>query len=166
MSSQMQVIVANFPGTGDARQALKEIKAQKLKSGSAAVLSKNEDGKIRVKDTDDWGAGKGAAAGAVAGAVLPVVGWFGGAIVGALAAKIHDGGFPDTKLRAMANELEPDSSMLLMLTDNELIQSVEQVLTGLGGQIGVNQALTEELSTTIFEAIEEELGRFEKKSEV
>ena len=96
---------------------------------------------------------------------MPVVGWFGGAIVGAVAAKIHHGGFPDNKLRAMANELEPDSSMLLMLTDNDLIPVVEQVLTDLGGQIGVKQTLTEELSTTIFDAIQEELEQFEKKPE-
>ena len=73
MSSQMQVIVAQFPGKDDASKAFKAIKSQDLKSGSVAILSKNEDGKIRVKETGDWGAGKGAVAGALAGAVLPVL---------------------------------------------------------------------------------------------
>lgn len=158
MSAQMQVLVAHFPGEDDAKQALKAIKSQKLKSGSAAVLSKNEAGKIRVKETDDWGAGKGAAAGAVAGAVLPVIGWAGGALVGAVAAKLHDGGFPDDTLKAMAHNLEPDSSMFLMLTDSDLVPVVERVLIDRGGIIEVNHALGEELSKTIVDAVEEELG--------
>jgi uncharacterized membrane protein len=158
MSSQMQVIVAQFPGKDDASKAFKAIKSQDLKSGSVAILSKNEDGKIRVKETGDWGAGKGAVAGALAGAVLPVVGWVGGALVGAVAAKIHDGGFPNDKLKAMAHNLDADSSMFLMLTDSDLVPMVEKVLSDLGGQLDINEALTEELSMTILDAIQEEIG--------
>lgn len=161
MSKPMQVIVANFPDEDDAKQALKAIKKHDLKSGSAAILSKNEDGKIRIKETNDWGAAKGAAAGAVAGAVLPVVGWVGGAVVGAVAAKLHDGGFPDDKLKALAHNLEPDSSMFLMLTDTDLVPAVQGALTELGGQIQINQELSEELSKTIVEEIQEEIGSTE-----
>ena len=42
------------------------------------------------------------AAGAVAAAFIPVVGVIGGAIVGGVAAKLRDGGFPNDKLKAMA----------------------------------------------------------------
>jgi uncharacterized membrane protein len=156
MSSQMQVVVARFPGEDDASEALKTIKAKDLKSGSAAVLSKDEEGKIRIKETNDWGAGKGAAAGAVAGAILPVVGWVGGAIIGGAAAKLHDGGFPDDKLKAMAHSLESNSSMFLMLTDPNLVSVVEGSLSELGGQVEINQTLSEDLSTTINEAVETE----------
>lgn len=154
----MQVIVSDFPGEDYASKALKRIKSLDLKSGSAAILSKDPGGKVRVKETDDWGAGRGAAAGAVAGAVLPIVGWVSGAIAGAVAAKLHDGGFPDDKLKAMAHDLEPDSSMFLMLTESELIPTVEDVLRDMGGVIEINHELTEELSQTLSEGLEEELG--------
>ena len=164
MSSRMQVIVSDFPGEDYAAKALDRINDLDLKSGSAAILSKDPGGEVRVKETDDWGAGKGAAAGAVAGAVLPIVGWAGGALVGAVAAKLHDGGFPDEKLRAMAHNLKPDSSMFLMLTDSDLIPAVEDVLSGMGGIIEINHELTEELSKTLSEALEEELGHIDEGS--
>jgi uncharacterized membrane protein len=154
----MQVIVSQFPGKDYALDALKRIKKLDLKSGSAAVLSKDAGGKVRVKETDDWGAGRGAAAGAVAGAVLPIVGWVSGAIAGAVAAKLHDGGFPDDKLKAMAHSLEADSSMFLMLTNNDLAPAVQEVLRDMGGLIEIDHELTEELSQTLSEALEEELG--------
>lgn len=158
MSSQMQVIVSQFPGEDYASKALKRVKSLDLKSGSAAILSKDPAGKVRVKETDDWGVGRGAAAGAVAGAVLPIVGWVSGAIAGAVAARLHDGGFPDDKLKAMAHGLEPGSSMFLMLTDSDLTAAVQEVLRDMGGLIEINHELTEELSQTLSEALEEELG--------
>lgn len=165
MSSRMQVIVSDFPGEDYAAKALDRINDLDLKTGSAAILSKDPGGKVRVKETDDWGVGKGAAAGAVAGAVLPIVGWVSGAIAGAVAAKLHDGGFPDEKLRVMAHKLEPDSSMFLMLTDSQLLPAVEDVLRNMGGVIEINYELTEELSQTLSEALEEELGHIVKEEE-
>lgn len=153
--TQNQVIVARFQAPDGASEALKVIKKKDLKSGSAAVLSKNEEGKIRIKETNDWGVGKGAAAGAVAGAILPVVGMISGAIVGGIAAKLHDGGFPDAKLKALAHDLEPDSSMFLMLTDSELVPVVEEVLAEVSGEIDITHTLSDELSTAIFAAADD-----------
>lgn len=165
MSTQKQVVVAHFPEEGGAYGALRAVKSKDLKNGSAAILSKSEDGKIRVKDIDDWGAGRGAAAGALAGAVLPIVGWTAGAIVGAMAAKINDGGFPDTKLKAMAHDLAPDSSILLLLTDSELIPVLEMIFAEFDGRLEINYELSEELSKTIFEALEEDLGHLMKEEQ-
>ncbi len=153
MSLEMQVIMANYSSEDGAKEALKTIKSQKLKRGSIAVLSKNEKGKIQVKETDDWGGGKGAVAGAVAAAFIPVVGVIGGAIVGGVAAKLRDGGFPNDKLKAMAEDLEPGESMIVLLTDSESKAEVEGVLTAGGGEL-ISHAVSADLSAELDEAAE------------
>jgi hypothetical protein len=53
--------------------------------------------------------------------------------------------------------------MFLMLTDNDLVPAVQEVLRDMGGLIEINHELTEELSQTLSEAPEEELGRIVKE---
>ncbi len=135
MSMDMQIIIANFDTKDGAKDALKAVKHEKIKRGDVAILSKNEKGKIRVKETDDWGGGKGAVAGAVVGSFIPVVGTIAGAVIGGVAAKLRDGGFPNDTLKGMAESLEPDHSMYVMLTDSGSVESVESILAGAGGQL-------------------------------
>ena len=135
MSMDMQIIIANFDTKDGAKDALKAVKHEKIKRGDVAILSKNEKGKIRVKETDDWGGGKGAVAGAVVGSFIPVVGTIAGAVIGGVAAKLRDGGFPNDTLKGMAESLEPDHSMYVMLTDSGSVKSVESILAGAGGQL-------------------------------
>lgn len=59
MSVDMQIIVANFDTEDGAKDALKAVKHEKVNRGDVAILSKNDKGKIRVEETDDWGGGKG-----------------------------------------------------------------------------------------------------------
>ena len=132
MSMDMQIIVANFDTKDGAKEAHKAVKHEKIKRGDVAILSKNEKGKIRVKETDDWGGGKGAVAGAVVGSFIPVVGTIAGAIIGGVAAKLRDGGFPNDTLKEMAESLEPDHSMFVMLTDSGSVAAVEGILKGAG----------------------------------
>ena len=148
MSIDMQIIVANFDTSDGAKEALKTLKKQKLKHGDVAILSKNEKGKIKVKETADWGGGKGAVAGALVGSFIPVVGTIAGAIIGGVAAKLRDGGFPNDTLKGMAESLEPEHSMFVMLTDSGSVAAVEGVLAGAGGELvshPVNAELVVEL---------------------
>lgn len=153
MSVDMQIIVANFDTEDGAKDALKAVKHEKVNRGDVAILSKNEKGKIRVKETDDWGGGKGAVAGAVVGSFIPVVGTIGGAIIGGVAAKLRDGGFPNDKLKEMAESLEPDHSMYVMLTDSDSVGAVENVLVGAGGQL-VSHPVSADLAGELDEAAE------------
>ena len=102
MSMEMQIIVANFDTEQGAKEALKAVKHEKIKRGDVAILSKNEKGKIHVKETYDWGGGKGAFAGAVFGYFIPVVGTIAGANIGGVAAKLREGGFPNDTLKDMS----------------------------------------------------------------
>ena len=148
MSMDMQIIVANFNSENGAKDALKAVKHEKVNRGDVAILSKNEKGKIRVKETDDWGGGKGAVAGAVVGSFIPVVGTIGGA-----AAKLRDGGFPNDTLKDMAESLEPDHSMYVMLTDSGSVEAVESILVGAGGQL-VSHPVSADLAGELDEAAE------------
>jgi uncharacterized membrane protein len=149
----MQIIVANFNSENGAKDALKAVKHEKVNRGDVAILSKNEKGKIRVKETDDWGGGKGAVAGAVVGSFIPVVGTIGGAIIGGVAAKLRDGGFPNDTLKDMAESLEPDHSMYVMLTDSGSVEAVESILVGAGGQL-VSHPVSADLAGELDEAAE------------
>lgn len=153
MSIEMQIIVANFDTEDGAKDALKAVKHEKIKRGDVAILSKNEKGKIHVKETDDWGGGKGAVAGAVVGSFIPVLGTIGGAIIGGVAAKLRDGGFPNDKLKEMAESLEPDHSMYVMLTDSDSVEAVESVLAAAGGQL-VSHPVSADLAGELEEAAE------------
>ena len=68
----LQIIVAAFQeedAADDALKALKEAKKEKLISiDNAAVIRKDEGGKLHIKETADMGGGKGAAVGAASGA--------------------------------------------------------------------------------------------------
>lgn len=153
MSIEMQVIVANFVNRDGAKDALKALKRDKVKRGDVAILSKSEKGKVRVKETADWGGGKGAVAGALVGAFIPVVGMIGGAIIGGVAAKLRDGGFPNDTLKQMAESLEPDHSMFVMLTDSDSVAEVERVLSEAGGQL-VSHPVSADLASELDEAAE------------
>src|SRR5690242_1376018 len=70
----VQVIVAAFQqenGAEDALQDLKEAKKERVIAiENAAVIRRDEKGKLHVKEMRDMGGGKGAAIGGVVGAVV------------------------------------------------------------------------------------------------
>jgi len=70
----MQIIVAAFQDENEADQALKtlkEAKKEKLISiDNAAVIRKDEEGKLHIKETADMGGGKGAGIGTLVGGAI------------------------------------------------------------------------------------------------
>ena len=73
----VQVIVAAFQDEETAKNALKQLKqasrAGLVKIENAAVLRKDEKGKLHIKETHDMGGGKGAALGGVGGAAIGLI---------------------------------------------------------------------------------------------
>src|SRR5258708_12076540 len=107
-------------GASRALPSLKEAKKERLiEIEDAAVLTKDADGKVKIKETADMRTGKGATIGAIAGGVVGLlagpVGWaaLGGGVIGGPAAKLHDGGFPDDRLPPPAQGLTPDPPPLV-----------------------------------------------------
>ncbi len=145
----MQVVAALFPYEEGATTALEVIEQAKLKKalGDKAVISMDYHGKVTIKETGDMGGGKGAVIGGALGLLLPgigtVIGAAGGALVGGLAAKLHDAGFPDDQLKALGDQLQPNSSLLLAVVEDEHIEAVEAKLRSINGKV-ITEGLTQD----------------------
>jgi uncharacterized membrane protein len=156
----VQVIVAAFNDLNGASQALKSLKEAKkerlIEIEDAAVLTKDADGKVKIKETADMRAGKGATIGAIAGGVVGLlagpVGWaaLGGGVIGGLAAKLHDGGFPDDRLRQLAEGLTPNSSALVAVIDHRWVADLERELARQGADV-VTEGLRDDIAARLKE---------------
>src|SRR4051812_41420775 len=121
----VHVVVAVFKDMDSASNVLAELEKAK-RSGlvdieDAAVITKDAAGKSKIRETHDMGIGKGATIGALTGAVLSLIagplGWMtlAGGVLGGLAAKMSDGGFPQARLKQVAERLTPGSSTLIVI---------------------------------------------------
>src|SRR5512136_357477 len=150
----VQVVVAAFKdenAAGEALKALKQARNQGLiKIVDAAVLRKDEKGKLHIKETADMGGGKGAVIGGVAGGVIGLlagpVGWavLGGAVIGGLAAKLHDGGFKDERLKKLGEGLGPGNSAIVAVVEHTWVREVEKQMAEAGADV-----VTEQISADI-----------------
>lgn len=152
----VQLIVAAFKDEQTAKEALNALKkAQReklIKIDNAAVLRKDEKGKLHIKETADMGGGKGAALGGVAGAVIGLIAGPAllvpaavGALVGGLTAKLRDSGFSDARLKALGEGLKPGSSAIVAVVEHTWQAQVEQALAQAGADL-VTAAISADIS--------------------
>ena len=155
----VQLIVAAFQDEKSAGEALKMLKqAQKEKLigiVDAAVLRKDEKGKLHIKETADMGGGKGAALGGVAGAAigliagpLLVVPAAVGALIGGLAAKARDSGFKDDRLRTIGDSLKPGTSAIVAVVEHKWVGDVQKAMQEAGAD-AVTEALSADIATQL-----------------
>jgi uncharacterized membrane protein len=143
----LQIIVAAFQeedAADQALKALKEAKREKLISiDNAAVIKKDDDGKLHIKETADMGGGKGAGVGAlVGGAIGLLAGPLGvaaggalGAAVGGITAKLYDGGFKDDRLRQIGTSLQPGTSAIVAVIEHRWVVELEKELAEEGADV-------------------------------
>jgi len=142
----VELIVAAFNDEKAADAALKQLKqASKeklIKIENAAVLRKDQKGKLHIKETADMGGGKGAVVGGVAGATigliagpLLIVPAAVGALVGGLTAKLRDSGFSDERLEKLGEGLTPGSSAIIAVVDHTWVAAVEEQLAQEGADV-------------------------------
>jgi uncharacterized membrane protein len=145
MSSDVpvQVIVAAFDDASGASAALEQLKRAKrerlIDIQAAAVLRKDENGKLHIKETADLGGGKGAAFGGITGAAIGLIAGPAlvvpaavGALVGGLAAKWRDSGFSDARLNRLGEGLKPNSSAIVAVVEHTWVAQVERQLAEAG----------------------------------
>ena len=151
----VQLIVAAFQDEKSADMALKQLKQAKRERligiQNAAVLRKDEKGKLHIKETADMGGGKGAAFGGVAGAAIGLLAGPAllvpaavGALVGGLAAKLRDSGFSDERLKTIGDSLAPGSSAIIAVVEHKWVAEVEKEMQEAGADL-----FTEALSADI-----------------
>jgi len=133
-----QVIVAAYDQVDTAAKAydvLKELERERaIKIDNAAILEKDNDSKLKVRDVKDMTGTRGAVLGGVLGGVVGVitgpVGWvaLGGAAIGGLVAKLKDGGFDNARLEQVGEQLKPGTSALVAVVDHIWVREVEAAL--------------------------------------
>lgn len=155
----VQLIVAAFTDENGASEALEELKEAKRERmigiQAAAVLKKDQGGKLHIKETADMGGGKGAALGGVAGAaigliagpalVVPVAV---GALVGGLAAKWRDSGFSDERLKKLGEGLKPGSSAIVAVVELTWVAEVQDELAQEGGDL-LTEAVQQDIAAQL-----------------
>ena len=135
----IEVIVAAFQDEDGAKAALKQLKSAKrqglIKIDDAAVIRKDEKGKLHIKETADMSTGRGAGIGAVIGGVVgllagPVgvaLGAGAGAALGGVAAH-GDAGFKDERLEKIGEGLEPGTSAIVAVVEHKWVAAVQAQL--------------------------------------
>ena len=147
VNDRFSILVAEFEDEGSANLTLKNIRDQQNSRAitlmDAAVISKNSDGKIRVKESSDTSTGKGAGIGLLAGAAIGLIGgpvgiaaWsVSGAAAGAIAARLHDSGIRNDQLRQVGEELTPGSSALVLVIEPQWTTAIEKDLVVSGARL-------------------------------
>jgi uncharacterized membrane protein len=138
------LVVLTFDDTeqaGQAFEALKKLQSSgRLKIVDAAVIVKQESGKVDIKNQLDTGVKWGAVGGGVIGLLLasvffPLAGLAIGALGGALIGKTLDMGVDQKFVKDVTETLEPGSSALFVIGGNGDPDSVAAVLRPFKGTI-------------------------------
>jgi uncharacterized membrane protein len=130
-----KILIARFDTPTGAQSGVERIKGAGARIGNAAVIYREDDGKVVFKETQDWGIGKSAAVGALAAIILPGIGAIVGAAAGALAAYLIDAGFPDALLKQLGTGLPEGASMLVVLVQDSDVEIAEQTISQAGGLV-------------------------------
>lgn len=157
-----QLIVASFENEKVADQALQDLKLDKrgrlIEFKDVAIVKRDEENKIHIKETADMSGGKGAVYGGVVGALVGLIagpigaaiGGVAGAVVGGVTAKKIDAGIPDERLIEIAAALQPGSSVILAVVEQRWFEDVYMRLEEVSGNV-----LSETLSDEFFKQVEE-----------
>ncbi|MGI9252358.1 MAG: DUF1269 domain-containing protein, partial [Thermomicrobiales bacterium] len=116
------LLVIMFDEETDAAEALATIREVERGGGvhltDTAVITKDEDGTMAIKNEASSDAESGAVIGAVLGLIVPVIGSIVGAGVGAfIGSKFGDGAVDGKFAKEVAEALAPGTSALFLMTD-------------------------------------------------
>lgn len=158
----VQLIVAAFNDESAADKALDQLREFKKQRAinilDAAIIKRDPDGKVHIKETADMGGGKGAAIGGVLGGVIGLIagppgviaGAAVGAAVGGLTAKFVDAGIPDSRLRELGDALKPNTSAIVAVLELVWVEQVQAELQRQGADV-MTQALKDDISKQLSE---------------
>ena len=160
MDAPETLFVKAFRDENEADTVLKALKRLEQRGvfhiENAAVLVRDENGRARMKETEDVDAKRGAIFGAVAGGLLGLLGGPAGVMVGAAAgaaaggaaARVIDLGFSDKYLKEIQEELPPGSSAIVALVEHEWVTRVEEEFSRQEGRL-FRQALKADIAAQL-----------------
>jgi uncharacterized membrane protein/sporulation protein YlmC with PRC-barrel domain len=153
---ELELVVKVYDKPGRAEEALEFVhdlhNRRTLRIRNAAILARDEEGAVTVRDTRDIDPKKGRLLGAITGGLIGLVGGPAGVVVGALAGagtgavagKRIDFGFSDKFLNKLQEHLQPGSEALVVLVEHEFVVPLSESLAQDEGTI-VQQTLTDKL---------------------
>jgi uncharacterized membrane protein len=150
----VEIVVAEFNTVEAASAALKTLKS-KMSLKDAAII-RNENGKVKVKETRDMVGGKGASVGTVLAAILGLftgltwVGLGAAALTGGLVAKLHDANISNKQLKSIGTALQSNQSVLVVVVGQGQGAAAQNVLTEVGAA-----AIVEGLDENVVARLEE-----------
>jgi uncharacterized membrane protein len=157
MTAQQPVVVAVFEDEATALDALRVVKEahheQQLKFSAYAVVRRDEEGKLHVKETGDPGGVSGAVSGGALGlAVGLLAGPVGlaaiaGAVMGSLAMKWFDSGVKNAEIRTAGESLKSGMAALVVLPEEGSEDLIAEKLRLNGGTV-TGAALEEEVAAS------------------
>jgi uncharacterized membrane protein len=140
-----RLVIVKFAGQDRAKQIVDLVRKQEKKGDfdvkAWAVVRVDDKGKAHVDQSGHggWGAGIGAGTGVLLGLIGGPAGllvWaLGGALVGGLAGKYLGHQFDEDQLKAVAAEMEPNTSGLVMVIEDTLIEEVAEDLGAEDGTV-------------------------------
>jgi uncharacterized membrane protein len=128
-AEEMELIILLLERPGKPRDMVKAVKDAAKRDGvqlfSTAVLVKDKDGKVAIRESEDLDRRRGAVFGAVTGGLLGLVGGPAGVVIGAAAgaatggaaAKRIDLGLPDAYLEQLQSKLQPGTAAIVALAE-------------------------------------------------
>jgi len=163
---RFRLLAVEFDDPFRAQEALiASLRLQKRKSirlDDAAIVTKDERGKIRIHQTKDVGPGKGAAAGGWVGMLAgwlfmaPLVGAVLGAAIGGIWAKLRDIGISDKQMMEMGEEIVPGSAALFLLLDPVAPTTLVREMRRFEGRVlytDLEDGLAEDIAAALDESI-------------
>jgi uncharacterized membrane protein len=168
MSAEMQsheMMVVAFEDEYKADEVLSTLKQLDVEATvdlkSAAVVKRDAEGKVKIKETKDFDAKQGAIGGAVAGGLLGLltgrllVGALVGAAGGAAAGHGIDLGLNDEYLESVGESLASGSSAIVALVSFDQVERAMEELDRFEGGTILRHTLSDEVYQQLSDAVED-----------
>src|SRR5262245_21699015 len=152
MAKQMELLAAVYENEERARtiaDMLEQMhRAATITLEDAAIVTKDQQGKLQIHETREVTTGKGAKRGAIAaglfGLVFPpslIVSAVAGGAVGALWGKLRDTGIKTKSIKDLGDAVQPGKAAVVALVDEASVHATEVALKGYDGEL-IRQTLS------------------------
>ena len=137
----IQLFIASYDNEFGATQSLKDFQAMEREGSidliDAAVIVHTAEGEVNFEETADpsgkkW-AKRGAIAGGLVGLIFPpsiIVGAAVGGGAGGIWGKVRDKGFKDEDLKEIGESMEPGSSAIIAIAEDQVLDQLERGIAG------------------------------------
>ena len=161
--SSIELYIITFDSEVKAQEALDDLE-KATKAGTvdiidAAVMIREQDGKVDISETSDPSTGRGAVVGGIIGGFIGLIGGPAGVGLGAAAGAALAGyatskmdlGIPDDELRSIADSLQPGTSALVVIVKDVWADTLIAILSPYGGIVN-QQKLADETAAQLLDS--------------